>query len=155
MVPMQVRLKDTLVEESERWFLRFPQSVVQHHFVALSEIWLLNSAVVEGHLPERENIGWRFSAIIQFHVHVQRGQSSSAALQLCASPCMDSGYSHLSCCKRKTITSLCSQHSCSAAVSGWRTEEPATQKRVLWHHSDLRPLRSTHSSFSGRLTQSC
>lgn len=57
MVPMQVRLKDTLVEESERWFLRFPQSVVQHHFVALSEIWLLNSAAAEGNLPERENIG--------------------------------------------------------------------------------------------------
>ncbi len=57
MVPMQFGLKDTLVEGSESQSLKFPKSVVQHHFVALSEIWLLNSAAAEGNLPERKNIG--------------------------------------------------------------------------------------------------
>lgn len=69
MVPMQFGLKDALVEESQSWCFKFPQSVVQHHFVALSEICLLNCAAAECNLPEKENIGWRYSTIIQFHVH--------------------------------------------------------------------------------------
>lgn len=48
MVPMQFGLKETLVEESESLCVKFPKSVVQHHFVALSEICLLNSSAAEG-----------------------------------------------------------------------------------------------------------
>lgn len=35
---------------------------------------LLSCAAAEGNLAERKNIGWRYSTIIQFHVHVHRGQ---------------------------------------------------------------------------------
>lgn len=81
MVPMHFGLKDTFVQKSETWCLKFPKSVVQHHSLALSEIWLLNCAAAEGNLVERKNIGWRYSTIIQFHVHVHVGQEWVFPLQ--------------------------------------------------------------------------
>lgn len=79
MVPMQFVLKETLVERSNA-------AASDSHKVLFnitlwpylrSACWTVQRLRAEGNLAERKNIGWRYSAIIQFHVHVQRGQEFS------------------------------------------------------------------------------
>lgn len=71
-----VGLKETLVEGSQSVCFTFPQSVLLHHFVALSKICSVNLNTAEGNLAETKNIDERYSysTIIQFHVHVHCSQ---------------------------------------------------------------------------------